>query len=279
MYLADIQRDTQGDGKFHLYALGDIHRDALNCNVERLGQFVKHVAADPLAVCVAVGDYLEGRIPGMKHFDPECIKPDFLPHLKDYVNYGLDILEAELKPIVQARVPLVLVQGNHDDYLDQVCLTAMLAQRLGKGATYVGGEAMIRVRTGTPRKARATVGYYSTIVHAYHGSGGGGRPGSKINRQQQNFEWLDGVDIDVSGHVHDGATRVYPGIGVNAVGPRLQLTQRDRALFRAGTFVERANEGPTNYAGKKQYGSNDRGLQFLKIDPKDRRIYRTECEF
>jgi predicted phosphodiesterase len=274
--LADIKKRTDANGRVHVYAIGDLHADARNFNEPRLRQLIAAIAADPFAVAFAVGDYLEGRIPGMRFFDPKNVRHDFLDHLGDYVNYGLDVVSDYLMPLVTAKVPLVVSQGNHDDYLDQVDFTAMLAQRLGPTVKYLGGEGLVRIRTGTERK---NGGLYTTVVHASHGAGGGMRPGGKINRQQQTYEWLDGVDIVLSGHVHDSAVRIFPGIGVQSKGETIQIRERDRALYRAPAFVERAIENVESYAGRKGYGSNDRGLQFLKVVPHVSRIFRAECEF
>lgn len=282
MKLADLSRTGRNTtGRFHLYGVGDLHADSATFNAERLQAFIAHIAADPLAVAVCVGDYLEGRTPGMRHYDPEAIRDDFRSHQHEYVNYGLDVVEGYLKPLVKAKVPTVLVRGNHDAYLDQVDFTAMLAQRLGPTVRYMGDEGFVRVKSGNPRTSGQGTksGLYSTILHVAHGAGGGMRPGGKVNRLQQTFEWVDGVDVVVAGHTHDGFARVFPGIGVHErKDGALGLAKRDRALLRAPAFVERGVEATMTYASRKQYPSNDRGLLYLAVCPKDHRIWRHEVE-
>src|SRR6185437_4403476 len=101
-----------------------------------------------------------------KHFDADCVRPDFLARLKGYVNHGLDKLEDDFRPIIKAKIPLVIVSGNHDEYLEEIGLSAELTRRLGGSARYLGGEGFSGSRRAadrsgttrrwsTPRTARA----------------------------------------------------------------------------------------------------------------------------
>src|SRR5574340_9893 len=275
MYLVEVEpKRSAGYGGFSLYAFGDLHADRKDADHERLARWVDHIAHDPLAVAVFVGDALDGRIPGRRHFDPDSVRADFLEHLKNYAGYGLDVVERLLRPVVKAGVPLVCVAGNHDDMLEELGLTACLVQRLGRHAHYLGGEGFIRVRSGVRGEGQATG--YLTAIYASHGHGGGRTPGPKVNAMQRTYEWVD-ADVVVAGHVHDGDIRVIPSYGVARKGP-LALVRRTRVMYRAPSFVRRAIPGTVGYQGRMGYPSTDEGLQWVRIDPGRGNATRYELE-
>lgn len=270
MFLQDVLLPGAGTGTFNLYAIGDMHADRKDFNEQRFKRYIDHIAGSESPLAVFVGDALEGRIPGRKYFDADTVRIDFLGHMKSYVNYGLDVLEDYFKPLIKAKVPLVIVSGNHDDYLEEIGLSAELVRRLGGSARYLGGEGFIRVRSGKTGALR------TTRVYATHGSGGGKKPGSKVNTMQGYYEWVD-ADVVIAGHVHDGDIRVIPSYGIPEKGT-LQLVKRHRVMYRSPSFVERAIEGVVGYQGKKGYPANDEGLMYVRINPQWQRATRVELE-
>ena len=272
MYLVDIAKKAGANGTFNLYAIGDMHADRREFNDARFRAYAKHIASDPLAVAIFVGDALDGRIPGRKHFDADTVRMDFLGNLKSYVNHGLDVLEDYFKPIIKAKVPLVVVSGNHDEYLEEIGLSAELVKRLGGTARYLGGEGFVRIRTGPTNTTNQRV----TVVYATHGTGGGKTPGPKVNAMQRYYEWVD-ADVVMAGHVHDGDIRVIPCYGVQR-SDTLQLVKRPRVMYRAPSFVERSIAGVVGYQGKKGYPASDEGLMYLRLNPYHHNATRVELE-
>lgn len=275
MHLVHIDRDTSARGVLSIYAIGDTHLDLKTSDHDRLAAYIDHIAKDPCAVAVFVGDLLDGRVPGRKYFDADAVRVDFLERLKSYVNHGLEVAEQFFKPLIKARVPLICVSGNHDDYLEEIGLTAELVRRLGGTARYLGGEGFVRINS-TSSKRRGSEGSYVTKLYATHGYGGGRRPGAKINQMQHLYEWVD-ADVVIAGHVHDGMIRVIPSYTVQERG-NLALVTRPRVMYRAPSFVRRAIPGVVTYAGKKSFPSTDEGLQWVRLDPSERRAVRHECD-
>lgn len=277
MHLVGIDKETSAGGTLSIYAIGDTHLDLRTSDHARLESFVALIARDPQAIAVFVGDLLDGRVPGRKHFDADAVRLDFLGNLKSYVNYGLEVAEHLFKPLIKAKVPLICVSGNHDEYLEEIGLTAEFVRRLGGSARYLGGEGMIRVIANSPKRLRRDNGGHCVRIYATHGTGGGKRPGSKINNMQQYLEWVE-ADVLIAGHVHDGAIRIIPSYTVRERGT-LELVKRDRVMYRAPGFVERSISGVVTYAGRKGFPSADQGLQWVKYRPSERRATRQEAEF
>lgn len=270
MHLIDVTKHGPNTGTFSLYAIGDMHADRKEFNDAKFRAYIKHIAKDPQAIAVFVGDALDGRIPGRKHFDADTVRLDFLNNLKSYVNHGLDVLEDYFRPLMKAKVPLIVVSGNHDEYLEEIGLSAELVRRLGGTARYLGGEGFVRIASGKPGHMR------TTVVYATHGTGGGKTPGPKVNAMQRTFEWVD-ADVVMAGHVHDGDIRIIPSFGVPQDGA-LQLVKRPRVMYRAPSFVERAIQGVVGYQGKKGYPASDEGLMYVRLNPQHRSATRVELD-
>lgn len=272
MHLLDVERKAANTGTFNLYAIGDMHADRREFDDQRFRRYMQHIASDPSAVAIFVGDALDGRIPGRKHFDADTVRMDFLGNLKSYVNHGLDVLEDYFSPLIKAKTPLVIVSGNHDEYLEEIGLSAELVRRLGGTARYLGGEGFVRIRSGNLKSTPRT-----TVVYATHGNGGGKTPGPKVNAMQRYFEWVD-ADVVMAGHVHDGDIRIIPSYSVQR-SDSLQLIKTPRVMYRAPSFVHRSITGVVGYQGKKGYPSSDDGLMYVRINPQHRSTTRVELEF
>lgn len=251
--------------KFRIYVIGDMHSDARTFDEARFRAFVAFIAKDPQCVVLSVGDYLEGRTPGKKHFDPVALIDEARLHIGDYVSWGLDRSERLLAPLRKASVPLFLWQGNHDHYMEWTGFTAELSRRLK--ATFMGDEGMIRLAVGRP----ANAGRWDQIhIYGTHGSGGAGLPGAKVNAMQRYSMSFD-ADVYVAGHVHDGMIRIQDYIGLKRKGPP-DIVNRPKAFVRAPAFVRRAVKGVHTYASRKGYPTADEGLQYLESIPASRMV-------
>ena len=280
MHLADVQLTTQGDDSFHVFAVGDLHADSKTFREKRLQQWIAHITrygGEAIAVCV--GDYLNGQTPGHKHFDPEATRADYVLNLDGYVKHGLAHCERLLKPLTDAGVATILVEGNHDRMMNAVGFTAMLADRIG--ATFLGAGGFIRVRS-CPARARSRVAKglnvpqdRTTVIYAHHGSKGGGSPGPKVNAMHGLMGWAD-ADIYIAGHVHDAMLRVVPRYSITRQVGSLAVATRHVGLYRAPSFLSRAVAGVDTYADRKEYGANDEGLMWLEYNPQKRRARRHE---
>lgn len=261
MYLADVTvPGAPGTGRFNLYPIGDLHADRTAFQEERFKKYRHAIIDDPHSLAIFVGDAAEGRTPGAKHFNTATIRTDYLNNLESYVKHSLEHVTRLLKPITDAGRPLVILEGNHDAYMQWTGYSAMLADRCN--AIYLGGEGMLRVRSG--RKGAT----YTTRIYCTHGSGGGRQPGGKINSLVA-LRTVAIADIYVAGHVHDGADRVVSYPTVPAKGA-LKIEWEPVAFVRAPAFTIRAVQGTVGYEGKHAYGATDARLKYLAWNPMHR---------
>ena len=272
MYCVDLTRQTNGRGHFNFYPIGDLHLDDTGFNEVRCKRYIAHIANDPQAIAVYVGDTVNGTTPGHKHFEAGAVRKKFLTNMDRYVTFALDCAESLLQPLKEAGVPVATVQGNHDMRMEWSGFSWALAQRLG--FAYLGDGGFVRCRTGTTR--RGTSGLYTTTVFATHGSGGGRRPGGKVNDMQQTIEAVQ-ADVIVKGHLHDASVRIVDRYGIPASGA-LELERRSVALLRAPAFLETI-QNHTGYATREGYGLSDRTLSYLHVRPMEHGMFARMLEF
>lgn len=262
-----------------------MHIERKEFDLKRFLRYRDYIIEDPYSVAVAIGDFTEGRTPGMKHFDPSTMRKHFLADLDKFYQHSLIAATELLMPLVAANVPLVIVEGNHDRYAEWMGYASMLAKELS--AEYIGGGGFIRVRSGamrkpnpkgTPKQKKVShPASYSTVIYATHGHGGGRTPGPKVNDMQRTLEWCD-ADVILKGHVHDADARVITKMGVTRRG-KLQMVETPVTLYRVPSFVRHSLPGLTGYQVRQGYPTGDNGLIYLAINPKIGRVVRKECEF
>lgn len=275
MFLAERRIETNASGQFNLYVIGDLHADRKTFQEDRFKRWRKAIINDPLAVALFLGDAFEGRTPGQKHFNTGTLRVPFLLNMERYVDFCLDVGESLLKPITDAGRPLFTIRGNHDSYQQWSGFSGALARRCG--ATYLDGAGIIRLVTGQKTDGRDRGGYYTTLIYATHGWGGGRTPGPKLN----NMMALQGVcdaDIYCAAHVHDQMSRIVPRVTVPSKGD-LRIETRDRAFLRAGAFLEQALANEGGYDQDNAYPPGDNGLVALEVTPHYRRMRRVEAPF
>lgn len=269
MFLAERRIVTNSDGRFHLYPIGDLHLDRSAFQLERFKKWRAQIIRDPLAVAIFVGDAVEGRTPGMKHFGVSSLRREFRVNMDSYVPFCLDKTASLFKPITDAGRPLFVVKGNHDAYMQFAGFSAQLADRVK--ATYLDGAGVIRVMSGM----RGAM--HSTLIYATHGTGGGVMPGGKVNALQRLREVID-ADVYVAGHVHDQMNRILKMPTVPTKGV-LRIERRDVAFLRACAFLDQGEVNVGAYDQDKAYPISDNGLIALEVTPKYRKMRRVEARY
>jgi len=191
----------------HVYAVGDCHIGTCHAAEREQTRLAQIIAADPLALVVGLGDFVECIALDDKRFDPrELPKP-----------IDIDML---LTPFYAAAMRfckiweptagkwLFMIDGNHETVASQRYhspVTAWIAERMR--APYIGGAdqcgwAIVRMMTGDAKSRRGRF-----RVFAIHGWGGGELAGGvalKLERLSGRKE----ADLILKGHDHQSMVMV-----------------------------------------------------------------------
>ena len=274
---AEIVSEQTGGGRWRFYPIGDLHVDAAATDRDKIKRYIARIAADPNAFWVCVGDLVDGTTPSHKWFEVGAVAPDVLVNMDRYVSHAMLELENLLAPL--AKVPGVMIQGNHDIRHGGTLWSGLvweIARRLnenhGGSVQYGGDECMVRLHVAPNTSAKNTqTGTYVYVIHAFHGAGGGMYPGGKVNRYENTIGKLTDADIMVRGHVHDSDIRIIPQYTVTRGRGRARLKEKRRAFITAPAFWPARKEGLNNYASRKGYPPNDDGILILNLECPDRR--------
>jgi hypothetical protein len=161
----------------------------------------------------------------------------------------------------------LIVEGNHDVFLDSVGFAAMLADRTG--GFYLGGEGFVTVYSGHPTTRRRTV------LYCTHGFGGGRKIGASVNAMRDYLQSFK-ADVYIAGHTHQGFTQIIPMIGANEQGN--ELVKKHLALIRTPSFIERAVKNVVSYAGRKGFPTSDESITAINIDPQSGKMQRRDID-
>jgi len=250
--------------EFHLYPIGDVHLGNRHSEERRLKELIKLIEDDPMAYWIGLGDYCEFISKNDPRWDVD-----------DLANWLLtrealrDVARAEIARFLDIVGPikgkcLGAVSGNHEDSifrhsevdpygsiiegladkehahrLDHRGMIVWHLKRLGKGSSW-------------PLKIFVT-----------HGSGGGRSKGNAGNKLGKLVEQVDGIDLVLSGHLHD------PDIKTMIVQRAGQRESR-RALVHAICIP--ALCGDMKYAAEKDYQSLPTGWAKITITPDKQEI-------
>jgi hypothetical protein len=99
-------------------------------------------------------------------------------------------------------------------------------------------------------------------LFATHGSGGGGRPGSKVNRVE---DLSKAIDADVYLHAHNHILSVVPSIRLGVAGSN--LVERKVLYVNTGTLLKSWKEGSTSYAERKSMLPSKIGVAKIRVEP------------
>lgn len=253
-----VEGESRDGVRARFYPIGDPHLDSRNSDNRKLRRYIKHIATDKQAFALCVGDIFNGSLPGHKYFSSKAVKGHLAADLDDYVNVMIEAAVPMFQPLVDAGVPTVFMEGNHDKWLKGVNIVKLLVSQL-PGVKFGGGEALIRIRVG-----RGEQGTNLWTVYAAHGAGGGYLPGGKATRYSNTAPHIADADIFVRGHVHDGSIRVLQRNYLPKQGG-VKLLKRPVAYVTTPSFNSERVENQVDYAGVQSLPPIDCGVQYLEI--------------
>lgn len=169
---------------FTVYCIADVHLGAAECDIDGFKKLLNKIEQDKNAYLVIVGDLIDNATRSSVGDIYEGLNP------REQINLAISLLEP-----IKNRV-LAGVSGNHEmrtykeTSLDPM---GLIFWQLGIEDKYRTNTAFLRLRindaTGTVRQSVSFC-----LVHG------------KSANKRKNFSYaLEGVDVLVTGHTHDGA--------------------------------------------------------------------------
>lgn len=238
--------------EIHLFA--DEHIGDSHCDFKRLLQRIEYVKNTPNAYCILNGDILDNATKSsVGDIYSQAISP------MDQLNHAVQIFGP-----IKDKI-LCITHGNHENrtYKNEgVNLSALIAAQLGLENRYSSTAAVLFLRFGEDkfnRKIRYT-------IYTLHGSGGGRKEGSKVNRLAEMASIID-TDIYIHSHTHLPVVMRQAFHRVDVINSKVQLVDK---LFvntaanlnyggygEAGEFKPSSKETPTIYLSgvKKNYSA------------------------
>jgi hypothetical protein len=176
----------------NIYFSGDIHLGSKQSDKDTWIESIETIADDPIGFHFGMGDAIDSIIAKDKRYDPFNKDPDF-----ETIDDAFTFFEDHYK-IIKDKSGGLLV-GNHEWVLINQCEmneTRKICQRLA--IPYLGFSSLIQLVF--PNR-KVLCGFIA------HGSGGGRKPGSKLNRLDEVKGKFNDLDFAAFGHTHDLVAR------------------------------------------------------------------------
>lgn len=197
-----INHTLPADGPDHIkiIPLTDLHLGDAQANLKIIHSLVTEIETEPNTYCILGGDLINNAILG----SCSSIYADATSHLPtpmEQLNACVDLLG----PIAEQGKILGCVPGNHEFRTTKqtgIDLTALLSAQLGIDDVYSDASLLLYIKTGRKNDRHHPKQQITYAIFCSHGTGGGRKPGSKLNKLTDMASVVPGCDIYVCGHTH-----------------------------------------------------------------------------
>lgn len=185
--------------QLEIHTFADEHIGDEHCDMERLLNRIEYVKNTPNAYCIMNGDILDNAT---KTSIGDTYTQEFNPmeQLKRANELFLPIREKIL----------CITHGNHENRSyknDGINLSFLIAKQLGLDDVYTSTSAVLFIRFGKQSRGHkesngsGKVRKMCYTMYVLHGSGGGRKAGTKVNRLEDMAGIID-TDIYIHSHTH-----------------------------------------------------------------------------
>lgn len=178
---------NQDNVNIHLF--GDEHIGDSNADLSYIKERIEKCRQDENGIAIVLGDVLNVAIKDSVSFNYSGLTP------MQELNLAVELFEP-----IKDKIHLWL-DGNHEDRIAKSTsleVGRLIATELG--VPYAVNSALLFVRFGDSGRQRPIC----YTIFCRHGSGGGAKVGSKMNKLSTNAEIVD-ADIYIQGHTHTPA--------------------------------------------------------------------------
>jgi hypothetical protein len=180
-----IQHPLPTGDCIHIVPLHDIHLGAMNSNVAKFQAYVDFILNTPDTYTIGLGDLLENATKcsvGMGVYESDFDIDEQIDQIADY-----------LRPLADAGKLLGLMPGNHEyRTMKLVKLDPMKLVAKELGVPYLGWSGYFKF----------VVGNETYKAFTFHGAGGAGTPGGRLNAIRKLRDVAHDMDMYFMGHVH-----------------------------------------------------------------------------
>ena len=252
---------------FNLIPLGDIHRFAAGCHVERYLEFIGWAKEQPNAYFIGMGDYDDFTNAGdRKRLVEAGLTDDSEAAITDMCKSRVEKMAKELSPLKNRFIGLL--GGNHFGRLmSGISTDQYLAELLG--VPYLGVCSIIRLAFRKARTDPKTGNHhhpFTVDIFAHHGLGAARLIGGSLNRVYQMQEIVS-ADIYLMGHDHQkipapkSKLELSDGRGNN----KLKLRHRKQLFVRTGSFLRSyIGEDPTDLKNRDHVPARSYNVDALR---------------
>lgn len=174
----------QGD-RISLVPLHDIHLGAINSNVKKFEAYIDYILNTPDTYTIGLGDLIENATNtsvGMGVYESEF-----------HIDEQIDQIVEHLRPLADAGKLLGLMPGNHEyRTMKLVKLDPMYLVAKELKVPYLGWSGYYKF----------VVGSETYKAFCFHGAGGAGTPGGRLNAIRKLRDVAHDMDLYFMGHVH-----------------------------------------------------------------------------
>jgi hypothetical protein len=249
--------------KITIVPLGDIHRGTKNCDEKKLKGTVEWIKNNPNTYWIGMGDMAEYINLSDPRFDIKNIDPELRGEVDNLAAIQKNGIVKLLKPIKNKCWGCL--EGNHEEIIRKkyhINIFSLMCYDLG--VPELGRGCLMRIileaSNGTTR---------SFTIYAEHGSGGGRKPGSKVNSLIDLEQYFD-ADIYLRGHVHEklGINKHKLALSRMAKGRPLRLIEKKKVFALTGSFYRGYIEGTRSYVESKTYPPISTGVVKITVERK-----------
>lgn len=218
----------------HVRIFADWHIGDRHCNFAKIKENVDILKRDPHQYAIVAGDLMNNAT---KASVSDIYAEKLSPH--EQADRIIEILEP-----VKDKI-LYMTSGNHENRTFREAgmdPTAIVAAKLDLTDRYSKTGGLLRValgrdRTCTSKTCPRRIKYYFYILH---GSGGGAKPGAKINRLVDLASIVD-ADVYIHAHTHLPMTTMIPFCRINRTHDL--VTMEDRLFVNASAKLNYGGYG------------------------------------
>jgi hypothetical protein len=256
---------TKWGDPIYLIPIGDVHRDADNCDVDKWHEDISKWKAlsenNPGRVFfLGMGDYLDFLSTSERSIFTHGLHDTTLRDLDKLAEAKCAMFYEEMK--WTAGKWIGMIEGNHHyDFLSGMSSTHRLCDLFG--TKYLGINAFIRLSF---QKQPNTNKRVSVDLHAHHGRGGGMTEGASVNALERMMH-VSEADVYLMGHNHRRQTARRSRFKFGHGNGTFKVKAREVLLVRTGSYQLGYRDGKDGFAAQNCMVPTSMGTAVLELTP------------